>query len=161
VKVFVDGTLNKHDDQDRGWTVELALPHEDARGMASESEGPRLPPQPGDVWRINLFRMDQPKGQAQIAVGWSPPMVGDFHALDRFGELVFGDESGNVPPPGGAGAAEVAVAAGDAAKGNAASAKARGAAQGKVAGKGKAKRARGGSGSGAAGGLADSKGTAK
>lgn len=161
VKVAVDGTLNKHDDQDRGWTVELALPHEDARGLAPESEGPRLPPQPGDVWRINLFRMDQPKGQAQVALGWSPPMVGDFHALDRFGELVFGDESGNVPAPGATGAAQVAAAGDAAAKGDAASAKSRGAAPGKVAGKGKAKRARGGSASGAAGGLADSKGTTK
>jgi len=26
-------------------------------------------------------------------------MVGDFHKLDRFGELVFGDEKGEVPPP--------------------------------------------------------------
>ena len=26
-------------------------------------------------------------------------MVGDFHALDKFGDLVFGDEKGNVPPP--------------------------------------------------------------
>ena len=24
-------------------------------------------------------------------------MVGDFHALDRFGEMVFGDEKGKVP----------------------------------------------------------------
>jgi len=25
-------------------------------------------------------------------------MVGDFHALDKFGDLVFGDDKGNVPP---------------------------------------------------------------
>jgi hypothetical protein len=25
-------------------------------------------------------------------------MVGDFHALDKFGDLVFGDEKGAVPP---------------------------------------------------------------
>jgi hypothetical protein len=26
-------------------------------------------------------------------------MVGDFHALDRFGELVFADAAGNLPAP--------------------------------------------------------------
>jgi len=40
-----------------------------------------------------------PQGKPQQASGWSPPLVGDFHALDRFGELVFGDAEGAVPPP--------------------------------------------------------------
>jgi hypothetical protein len=43
--------------------------------------------------------MDQPKGKPQQAAGWSPPMVGDFHALDRFGELVFADADGRLPTP--------------------------------------------------------------
>jgi hypothetical protein len=46
-----------------------------------------------------MFRMDIPQGKPQQAFGWSPPLVGDFHALDRFGDLVFGDEKGNVTPP--------------------------------------------------------------
>ena len=46
-----------------------------------------------------MFRMDVPQGKPQQAAGWSPPMVGDFHALDKFGELVFGDAQGVVPPP--------------------------------------------------------------
>ncbi|HEY2903211.1 MAG TPA: carbohydrate-binding family 9-like protein [Polyangia bacterium] len=97
VKVHVNGTLNKRDDQDKGWTVEMAIPLDDVKGLATE--GPKLPPSPGDVWRINMFRMDVPKGKAQQASGWSPPMVGDFHALDKFGELVFADEKGNLPGP--------------------------------------------------------------
>ena len=79
-KVHVDGTLNKRDDQDKGWTVELALPLEDVKGMDDKS-AVRLPPEPGDVWRINMYRMDLPKGKPQQAAGWSPPLVGDFHAL--------------------------------------------------------------------------------
>ena len=98
-KVVVDGTLNKHSDKDKGWVVELALPLEDVKGMDAKAELPKLPPHQGDVWRFNMFRMDQPEGKAQTASGWSPPMVGDFHALDRFGELVFGDEHGNIVPP--------------------------------------------------------------
>src|SRR5581483_11872880 len=97
VKVHVDGTLNKRDDQDKGWTVEMAIPLEDVRGM--DKNALKLPPTQGDVWRINMFRMDVPSGKPQQASGWSPPMVGDFHALDRFGELVFADEKGNVVPP--------------------------------------------------------------
>jgi hypothetical protein len=97
-KVRVDGTLNKREDQDKGWTAELAIPLEDVKGLDDKS-GVVLPPAPGQVWRINLFRMDVPQGKPQQASGWSPPMVGDFHALDRFGELVFGDAQGAVPAP--------------------------------------------------------------
>jgi hypothetical protein len=97
-KVRVDGTLNKREDQDKGWTTEIAIPLEDVKGMDDKS-GVTLPPVPGNVWRINMFRMDVPQGKPQQAAGWSPPMVGDFHALDRFGELVFGDAQGMVPPP--------------------------------------------------------------
>jgi len=109
-KTQVDGTLNKRDDQDKGWTAELALPLEDVKGMDAASTV-RLPPQPGDVWRINMYRMDQPKGKPQQAAGWSPPMVGDFHALSRFGELVFADADGKTsPPPAAAPAAKLAAA---------------------------------------------------
>jgi hypothetical protein len=48
---------------------------------------------------MNMFRLDSPKDKPQIAAGWSAPLVGDFHKLDRFGEIVFGDEKGEVPPP--------------------------------------------------------------
>jgi hypothetical protein len=96
-KVRVDGTLNKREDQDKGWTAEIAIPLEDVKGMDDKSTL-TLPPAPGAVWRINMFRMDIPSGKPQQAAGWSPPMVGDFHALDRFGERVFGDAQGEVPP---------------------------------------------------------------
>jgi len=99
VKVVVDGTVNKRDDEDKGWTVELALPLEDVLGLDTKASTPRLPPVQGDVWRLNLFRMDMPKGKGQQAAGWSPPLVGDFHALARFGELVFGDAQGATQPP--------------------------------------------------------------
>ena len=95
--VKVDGTLNKREDQDKSWTVELALPLADVNGL--DKPGVKVPPAVGDVWRLNMYRMDAPKDKAQIAAGWSPPLVGDFHKLDRFGEVVFGNEKGEVPPP--------------------------------------------------------------
>ena len=95
--VKVDGTLNKRDDQDKGWTVEMALPLVDVNGL--DKPGAKVPPSVGDIWRLNLYRMDTPKDKGQLAAAWSPPMVGDFHKLDRFGEIVFGNEKGEVPPP--------------------------------------------------------------
>ncbi|MDB4981060.1 MAG: hypothetical protein JWM82_1812, partial [Myxococcales bacterium] len=98
-KVAVDGTLNKREDKDKGWTVELAIPLEDVKGLDKDSKV-KTPPAIGDVWRFNMYRMDMPQGKPQQAVGWSPPLVGDFHALDKFGELVFADDKGNVSAVG-------------------------------------------------------------
>src|SRR5262249_8806804 len=95
--VKVDGTLNKRGDTDTGWSVEIALPLADANGL--NATGVKLPPAFGDSWKINMYRMDAPEGKAQQAAAWSPPLVGDFHALDKFGEIVFADDKGQVPPP--------------------------------------------------------------
>ena len=89
------GTLNKRDDQDKGWLAEIAIPLADVNGLAKD--GVKVPPKLGDSWRLNMFRMDSPEGKPQLASAWSPPLVGDFHALDKFGEIVFADEKGQVP----------------------------------------------------------------
>jgi hypothetical protein len=78
--VHVDGTLNAPGDVDRGWTAELAIPF-------AALDGAR--PKPGDVWRFNLFRLLQGPGQPNEGQAFSPPMVGDFHAVDRFAYLKF------------------------------------------------------------------------
>jgi hypothetical protein len=93
--VKVDGTLNKRDDTDKQWVAELAIPLTAA--MGKEKEMKNVPPKPGTVWRVNFFRMDQPNNRPQSGTGWSPPLVGDFHALDKFGEIIFADEKGKVP----------------------------------------------------------------
>jgi hypothetical protein len=93
--VKVDGTLDKRDDKDKGWTVEMAIPWNDVKGRSKAEM--TLPPKPGDMFKANLFRMDLPKGKPQRAAAWSPPMVGDFHKLDRFGELAFADAEGKLP----------------------------------------------------------------
>ena len=66
-----------------GWTAEMAVPLEALRGATR-------PPRPGDRWRMNLFRLET-SNRAGVAEGqaFSPPLRGDFHALDRFGWLVF------------------------------------------------------------------------
>jgi len=97
--VNVEGTLNKRDDEDKRWTVELAIPLEAVKGK--EKEMKNVPPKVGTEWRVNFFRMDQPNGRPQSGTGWSAPMVGDFHALDKFGVLVFGDDKGHAPNAAG------------------------------------------------------------
>jgi hypothetical protein len=107
--VNVEGTLGKRDDRDQGWTAEMAIPLQAVKGRAEK--GPPLPPKPGDAWRINLYRMDTPKGKPQEGSGWSPPLVGDFHALDKFGEVIFAGE----PQPAAPATAHVVPAAAHAA----------------------------------------------
>jgi hypothetical protein len=107
--VKVDGTLNKRGDQDKGWVVELALPLADVNGLATA--GVKVPPAYGDTWRVNMFRLDAPQGKGQQAAAWSPPLVGDFHVLDRFGQIVFADDKGDVPAPAAAPATAAAAKA--------------------------------------------------
>jgi hypothetical protein len=95
VGVTIDGTLDNRTDKDKGWIVEMAIPLEAAKGKNKEMKN--VPPTVGTEWRVNFFRMDLPQGHPQNGTGWSPPMVGDFHALDRFGTLVFGDDKGTAP----------------------------------------------------------------
>jgi hypothetical protein len=96
--VQVNGTLDNRSDKDTGWTVEMMIPMASVKGRLQTVAG--VPPQVGTQWRVNFFRMDMPAGKPQQGTSWSPPMVGDFHALDKFGILVFGDEQGAVPATG-------------------------------------------------------------
>lgn len=95
--VAVSGTLDKRDDKDTGWTVEMTIPLSAVKGRLDAVKG--VPPQVGTEWRMNFFRMDMPSGKPQNGSAWSPPLVGDFHALDKFGTLVFGDEQGLLVAP--------------------------------------------------------------
>jgi hypothetical protein len=83
--VHVDGTLNDARDVDRGWTVELAIPFASLTGM------PKPKPERGDRWKFNLYRLRQGPGQPGEGQAYSPPMRGDFHALDKFATLRFDD----------------------------------------------------------------------
>ncbi len=97
VAVHVNGTLDKRDDKDKGWTAEMQIPLSAVKGKEKDKPMTNVPPVVGTTWRANFFRLDQPKDKPQVGQAWSPPMVGDFHALDRFANLVFGDDKGQVP----------------------------------------------------------------
>jgi len=112
VGVDVQGSLNKADDRDRGWTVELALPWTSLKEAAS----PRRPPAPGDRWRVNFSRVQwqtdvvQGKRVKRTRPGsseplpednwvWSPQGVVDMHVPERWGYVQFGAAARALEPP--------------------------------------------------------------
>ncbi len=95
VGVQVDGKVNDNKDKDKGWTVELAIPWVDTVGEGKTKL--TFPPKVGTKMRINIYRLDNPRGKPQIFSGWSAPMKGDLHAPDRFGEVYFADDAGKLP----------------------------------------------------------------
>ena len=96
--VAVDGTLNKPDDRDRGWTVEIAIPW-----TAYASRAPVARPAAGQEWRVNFSRVEW---QTEIRDGhygklpgvkednwvWSPQGVVNMHVPDRWGYVRFSGE---------------------------------------------------------------------
>lgn len=76
--------------EDSGWTVEVALPFSGFRGLTGALP---LPPRSGDVWSINLTRMELAHGQpdSREASAWSPTDERGFHAPDRWGRITFAD----------------------------------------------------------------------
>lgn len=79
------GTLND-DRPDQRWVSEWKVPFGRIRGVDRS-------PDPGDEWRMNAFRIEKFKEDGELRgeyTAWSPPRVGDFHATDRFGRMVFG-----------------------------------------------------------------------
>jgi Carbohydrate family 9 binding domain-like len=81
--VTVQGTLNDASDKDEGWRVEMRIPIEKLAAV------PHVPPRPGDRWRFNLYRLEHHGRRDIEGQAFSPPRVGDFHALNRFAWLVF------------------------------------------------------------------------
>lgn len=83
--VNVQGTLNKPDDKDRGWTVEMAIP---LRSFASKQPVPL--PKAGTVWRINFSRVQWTAGKPnEDNWVWSPQGLIDMHVPQRWGYLHF------------------------------------------------------------------------
>lgn len=82
--VDVRGTLDDDSDQDTGWSAEMKIP------IANLANVPHVPPAKGEAWRFNLYRLEHLKRRTEIeGQSFSPLFVGDFHALPRFGKLIF------------------------------------------------------------------------
>ncbi len=84
--VQIDGTLNRRNHTDRGWTVELAFPW---KGLELLADGRSIPPKDGDVWRIDCSRFQQVTKAGQLippGAGWTWNRHGhyDSHIPETF-----------------------------------------------------------------------------
>jgi hypothetical protein len=79
--VKVNGTINNSADKDKGWTVELSIPLKEA------VTAPHIPPNEGDNWRLNLYRIERKPKEEYSA--WSPTLKPSYHTPGRFGEITF------------------------------------------------------------------------
>ena len=90
--VHVEGTLNDDSDVDKGWTVELAFPWQEMQALA-KGDNRALPPNPGDQWRIDLFRFNKYKSSEthEDSGGWALGKHGvwDSHIPEVFPIITF------------------------------------------------------------------------
>jgi hypothetical protein len=81
--VRLEGTLNKWDDKDKGWTVEGRIPW-----TAFKATGGR--PKPGDKWRFALCRYDYSTAFDHPELSSTAPLTQpDFHRYEDYGVLTF------------------------------------------------------------------------
>ena len=90
--VRTDGTVNDHEDTDKGWRGEIAVP------LKEMQKGGGIPPKNGDIWSLNFFRIDASEDEKTSYSGWSPPMRGDFHTLSKFRRIQF-EKKEQAPAP--------------------------------------------------------------
>jgi Carbohydrate family 9 binding domain-like len=87
LKTTLRGTLNKRDDQDQDWTLELAIPFKNFLKLAK-----RLSPKAGDQWRVQINRWDglEDSGGRRLSM-WCHSGLKNAHPHNpkRFGTLVF------------------------------------------------------------------------
>jgi len=103
--VSVNGTINKSDDRDEGWTVEIAIPWPALKEAAHKES----PPLPGDQWRVNFSRVEwqvepeagQYKKKLDPATGksvpednwvWSAQGLVRMHYPERWGFVQFSEQ---------------------------------------------------------------------
>ena len=87
VAVSVDGTVDRRDDVDRSWTVEMAIPVADL-APAPKVGLPGAEIKPGTAWRINFYRNEVSGKEEGELQAWAP-VKNDFHAPELFGKIVF------------------------------------------------------------------------
>ena len=85
--VNMEGDPGRRNRVDRGWSVELAFPWEGFKWLV---DGQRMPPAPGDVWRIGLLRrqvIDQRGHRWQATWTWQPLVIVDGRMPETHLEL--------------------------------------------------------------------------
>jgi hypothetical protein len=94
--IHIEGTLNRPDDVDRAWSLELAIPWK----VLGEFAHRDAPPKDGDRWRVNFSRVEwehaveggkyaKVKGKREDNWVWSPQGVVDMHWPELWGYVEF------------------------------------------------------------------------
>jgi len=84
--VYVDGDGKNIGTKDKYWTVEVAIPFDDLWELSE------IPPKDGDVWRMNLYRIERGKPDDKNDdwyVAFNPTKRGSFHTPWEFGKFTF------------------------------------------------------------------------
>jgi hypothetical protein len=104
--VDLRGTINRPDDRDEGWSIEMAIPWK----MLAEAAPRRARPRAGDQWRINFSRvqwqldpragkyakrLDRQTGKPMPEDNWvwSPQGAVNMHMPERWGVVHFSDQA--------------------------------------------------------------------
>src|SRR5690606_3498985 len=97
--VNVRGTADKLGDTDHGWDVEVAIPWDAVKGRDT-AMAINTPPKVGDRWKLNVVRVDRPKGGVgrDSASSWNRISFSDWHGLDQMLTVVFANSIGSVTP---------------------------------------------------------------
>ena len=66
-----------------GWSAEVFVPFALLQGLGN------VPPTAGTRWRANLCRIDHDGGTPRLW-SWAGGIIDTFHAIERFGAMVFG-----------------------------------------------------------------------
>lgn len=94
--VFIDGTVNKDDDRDRGWSVELAFPWKGLEWLV-KTDSRALPPKNGDEWRMDFSRFNSykeaPPAKDSGGWVWTRHGVWDSHVPECFARIKFSTQS--------------------------------------------------------------------
>jgi hypothetical protein len=80
--VSVNGTINKRDDVDDSWTVEIAIPFKDININPTTRVTART------IMKINFYRVDNNQEIEAKSYAWSPTGA-RFHKPSVFGKLIF------------------------------------------------------------------------
>ncbi|MFC1539005.1 carbohydrate-binding family 9-like protein [Candidatus Latescibacterota bacterium] len=81
------GTINKEDDRDEYWIIELGIPFESLKNYEGQ-----LPPKDGNIWGINFNRCGGEVNPQYSQWSASKTEKPNFHRPEDFGRLVFSGE---------------------------------------------------------------------
>jgi hypothetical protein len=98
--VSVQGTINNPRDQDKGWTIEIAIPWEIVPALNGNKNQPGARPRDGDQWRVNFSRVEwrfdvvdgkyiRRKDRSEDNWVWTPQGAVNMHQPETWGYVQF------------------------------------------------------------------------